>query len=147
VPLALEQFIMLGSNNTIKGLAINNTVSGGATPNSDLISELTGVPSTNTTIQAVRLDGGAGSLSCSGCTPVRNLVAITETGVVISNVEARSAYGYGAQFPSSGSTPVASIADSWFHNNFNDNLYVTDASMSRNLIELAGLRASDNTLV
>jgi hypothetical protein len=139
----VTSFRVVGPNNTIKGLSISNTVPAGQTPR-PLIYDPFG--STNTTIQNTRLDGGAAGLSCGGCSPVSYLASVTETGLKISNVEGRSAYGYGVWL-SAADPPVANITDSWFHHNFNDNLYVTDAMLSRNMVELAGFRASDNTVV
>ncbi|MFI5397563.1 MAG: hypothetical protein ACHQ9S_18660 [Candidatus Binatia bacterium] len=141
----LTHFVVLGPNNTIKGLAINNTLPTGQTPQKDLIYDSGSHSSTYTHIQAVRLDGGAGSLSgCSSCTV--GLVNINETGSVISNVEARSAGARGISLLS-GLSPVGQINDSWVHHNFNDNIFVYDAAVARNMVELAGFRASDNVQV
>lgn len=130
-----------GSHTTLKGLSIVNTTSSG-TPQYTLISDNSGA--TNTTIDSVRLDGGAGSVSsCSSC--LNDLIHLNETGATITNVEGRSAYGYGMNISLGGTAPT--ITDSWFHHNLNDNLYVNDASISRNMIELAGYRALDNTRI
>jgi hypothetical protein len=135
-------FSVSTTNDTIKGLSILNTTATGA-PQARLIQGTSGA--TNLKIDSVRLDGGAGGLgSCGGCASA--LVTSTAAGLAIANVEGRSAAGYGVDFPGYSPTPPA-VSDSWFHHNLNHNLNVNNASITRNVVELGGFRASDNTVV
>jgi len=145
----LTKFHLYGPNNTLKGLAITNTTSSG-TPQLNLVTDYTqpnNFPDgTNTTLQNLRLDGGAASItSCSGGCASR-LIDSVGTGTTISNVDGRAAYGSAVYAPQGLSSPPA-IADSWFHHNLSHNLYVNNASISRNFVELAGFNLSNNTSV
>jgi hypothetical protein len=139
------KFVLRGTNNTIKGLAINNST-GGALPDKILVEGSTA----NHTITAVRLDGGAPASCTSGDDHLLNL---TGAGVVVANVEGRSACGNGIDF-GGGTTPPQTLRDSWLHHNVGcsncgtngGNLAATNSLITRNMIELGGLRASDNSV-
>jgi hypothetical protein len=134
---------LFGSNNTLKGLAILNTTASG-TPQVELIADNSGA--TNTTLHSLRLDGGAGSFSScsSGC--ASRLVNLSQGGATITNLEGRSAHGYGVYVPTGLASPP-SIRDSWFHHNLNHNLLVNNSTLTRNFVELAGYRTSDNSFI
>jgi hypothetical protein len=133
-------FHIQGDNVTIKGLAITNTVSTG-NPTKDLIA----TSRDNVRIEAVRLDGGAtGLCSLSDCSDAAwYLIRMTGDDAAIVNVEGRSAYGNGVSLLGTGHQ----IRDSWLHHNYVHNVAATGTTLSRNLIELGGRRASDNALV
>ena len=132
------KFLTTADNTIVRGLAISNTTSGGQ-PGSDLI-ESTG---TNTSIQNVRIDGGATGTCGPGCMfPSTALMSLGGSNAQVDNVEALAAYATGAYLASGGST----VRNSWFHNNYASDVSGADALLQRNLLELTGRRRTDNTV-
>ncbi len=131
--------LALGNSNNVilKGLAINNTVPTGQSPTTTLISG----SGNNVRLESLRLDGGAvGDCTTQPCDSSFRLISLGGTGAVITKVEGRSALGDGVYIDGTSHT----IADSWFHHNFVNNVEVSNTTLARNMIELAGFRATDN---
>jgi hypothetical protein len=131
------KLVVVGDDVTIKGLEIKNST-GGAVPSGHLIES----SAEGTHLEAIRLDGGA-VVNCGvECWTATELVRMDGTST-IANVEGHSAYGSGAELD----IGPHEVRDSWFHHNYGANLEIDDTSVLRNVLELAGVRKTDDVLV